>query len=74
MLEETGAPGWVGVSAPDLGARVLVKFGRRDGRWVVRTLVVHDDPVTAATLRAVPVARVETMLNEANIGGRCQTA
>jgi hypothetical protein len=45
------------------GARAHFKITESDGRFVVTELYVHGAALTAATLRAVPISRIEAMAN-----------
>ena len=66
----TGRPGWVEVSEPGLEARVWINVIEEGGRYHVGTLIVNGKPVDAATLRRIPLSRIEALLNrpEAGVG------
>jgi hypothetical protein len=66
QLRETGEPGWVEVGVRELlPSRLLVR--------VVATLLINGEAVNAATLRTIPVSRIEAMLNQHGIGERLAT-
>lgn len=60
-----GVPGWVEIrlSGGDDPPRLLVKVEERGGRWVVGRLVLAGERVDSTTLRAIPIGRVESLLN-----------
>lgn len=67
----TGRPGWLEVSdsEPGLDARVWINVIKREGgRLAVGTLIVNGEPVDGATLRRIPVARIEALLNTTGVG------
>jgi len=61
------APGWVEVGLTSSGdaPRVLVKFTEREGRSVITRVVILGDAVDSATYRAIPIGRIESVLNPA---------
>ncbi|MFF4839278.1 hypothetical protein ACFY2G_04345 [Streptomyces collinus] len=67
-VQETGAPGWVEVAVPDVVPRILVKAVEKDGRWVVGNLLVVSDALDSATLKSIPIARIESLLNTRTVG------
>ncbi|MGW6263404.1 hypothetical protein [Streptomyces sp. NPDC055085] len=68
LLQETGAPGWAEVAIPDVAPRILIKVAEKDGRWVVANLLVVGEVLDSATLKAIPVARIESLLNTRSVG------
>ncbi|MEV6833595.1 hypothetical protein AB0N17_03530 [Streptomyces sp. NPDC051133] len=67
-VQETGASGWLEVSVPDVVPRILIKAVEKDGRWVVGNLVVVSDALDSATLKSIPIARIESLLNTRTVG------
>lgn len=58
-LYELYTPGW----SYDDGTRVLVQAAKEGGRFSVTGLVILGRTVGSATLRAIPIARIESILN-----------
>ncbi len=58
-------PGWVALhlDGPGEVPKVLVKFVEREGRSVIARMVILGEALDSATLRAIPIGRVESVLN-----------
>ncbi len=69
LISALGAPGWVelklgGENAP----RLLVKYAEQEGRAVVKRMIILGGAIDSATLRAIPIGRVESVLNPPKLG------
>lgn len=63
-LRALGTPGWVEIELDDGDIRLLAKLARTgSGRTAVTRLIVLGDAVDSATLRAIPIGRVESIVN-----------
>lgn len=64
------APGWVelALSGHEPRPRVLARIEKREGRGVVTALVLLGESLDSATLRAIPVGRIESAINHPQFG------
>lgn len=68
LVQETGAPGWAEIVLPDIAPRILIKVAEKDGRWVVANLVLVGEALDSTTLKSIPIARIESLLNTRGVG------
>lgn len=58
------ADGWVSLPLPGGVGGVHARVSLRvDGRAVIKELYVHSDVITPATMRAIPIGRIEALVN-----------
>ena len=55
--------GWVSLPGPGGAGGVHARLRHQDGRVVVTELYIHGGPITAQTLRSIPMGRIEAMAN-----------
>lgn len=63
-----GGNGWSELHLSDGKARLIVKVEERDGRGYVTRLLVAGDELDWATLKAIPIARIESWINHPRLG------
>lgn len=67
------APGWSELLMVDdegnpESVRILVKLGERAGRTVITRLIIDGELLDSATLRAIPIARIEAAMSHPEFG------
>src|SRR5512142_948070 len=68
LVIERGGAGWISARDGDGPVAYLRCERDQDGRAVVGRLFLRGDgPITAATLRAIPLGRIEALLNDPQV-------
>lgn len=61
--------GWISLPGPDGTGSVHARIASRiDGRVIITDLYVHGDDITTATMRALPLGRIEAFANAVATG------